>query len=306
MKSFGLVSYVGDGDERVGLLSNERIYNAMPVLSGLLTASPTMEAVLQNWDVVYPPLRKLGEEIEDSQIIEGIALDSTRLLPPLPRPRNIYCAFANYSDHMREMGGQPADKTAEDPFLFLVPSTAVVGPEEPIQLPKGFTKVDWEAELVAVIGRPARNVPVERALDYVAGYTILNDVSARGGARRGANGGRPDFLSSKGRESFKPMGPALVPAEFIADPQALAIRLWVSGVLKQNSNTAQMIFTTAEQISFASHVGTLQPGDVFATGTPAGVGMPKGTFLVPGDEITIEIERVGRLHNPVIGDSGLH
>ncbi|HVC31064.1 MAG TPA: fumarylacetoacetate hydrolase family protein [Steroidobacteraceae bacterium] len=301
--SFGLVTYATDEGERIGVLSGEQIFDAAAALYDRLGERPTMLRVLEDWEATRPLLVRLAANAEAGRAAEGIALAQTRLLPPLPRPRDIYCAFANYSDHMKEMGGQPADKTAEDPFLFMVPVTTVIGPEATIQLPAGFDRVDWEAELAAVIGRPARNVSPEQALDYVAGYTMLNDVSARGGARRGANGGRPDFLSSKGRESFKPMGPALVPAQFIPEPQALSVRLWVSGELKQDSNTAQMIFTTAELISFASHVGTLQPGDVFATGTPAGVGMPRGTFLKSGDEVTIEIEGLGRLHNPV-GRSG--
>jgi 2-keto-4-pentenoate hydratase/2-oxohepta-3-ene-1,7-dioic acid hydratase in catechol pathway len=162
-------------------------------------------------------------------------------------------------------------------------------------------RADWEGELAAVIGRPARDLSVDEALGCVAGYTIIHDVSIRGGARRGANGGRPDFLASKGRATFKPMGPAIIPARFIPNPQALRLRTWVSGELKQDSSTAQMIFTTAELIAWLSHLAGLVPGDVIATGTPAGVGMPKGTFLKPGDTVTIEIEGIGRLTNPVVG-----
>jgi 2-keto-4-pentenoate hydratase/2-oxohepta-3-ene-1,7-dioic acid hydratase in catechol pathway len=178
--------------------------------------------------------------------------------------------------------------------------TAVVGPEAPIVVPDGMDATDYEGELAAVIGRAARDLSVEEALSCVAGYTILHDVSIRRGARRGANGGRPDFLASKGRASFKPMGPVLVPARFIPDPQALSLHTWVSGVLKQDSNTSQMIFTTAEQISFVSRLTGVVPGDVFATGTPAGVGMPRNDFLKPGDVVEIEVAGIGRLRNPVV------
>jgi 2-keto-4-pentenoate hydratase/2-oxohepta-3-ene-1,7-dioic acid hydratase in catechol pathway len=151
-----------------------------------------------------------------------------------------------------------------------------------------------------VVGRAARDLSPEEALDCVAGYTIVNDVSIRRGARRGDNGGRPDFLASKGRAGFKPMGPVLVPAKFIPDPQYLRLRTWVNGALKQDSSTAQMIFTTAEQIAHVSRLTGVVPGDVFATGTPAGVGMPRGDFLKPGDTVEIEIEGIGRLRNPVV------
>jgi 2-keto-4-pentenoate hydratase/2-oxohepta-3-ene-1,7-dioic acid hydratase in catechol pathway len=206
----------------------------------------------------------------------------------------------NYVDHMLEMGGTPADKSVEDPFLFQVPVTAVSDPEAPIAIPPGVTDIDYEGELAAVIGRAARDLTPDEALGCVAGYTIVNDVSIRRGARRGANGGRPDFLASKGRAGFKPMGPVLVPAKFIPDSQALRLRTWVSGALKQDSSTAQMIFTTAEQIAHVSRLTGVVPGDVFATGTPAGVGMPRGDFLKPGDSVEIEVEGIGRLRNPVV------
>jgi 2-keto-4-pentenoate hydratase/2-oxohepta-3-ene-1,7-dioic acid hydratase in catechol pathway len=201
---------------------------------------------------------------------------------------------------MREMGGEPADKAVEDPFLFLTPVTAVCAPGEPIVLPAGATMADWEGELAAVIGLAAHDLSVENALSCVAGYTIVHDVSLRGGARRGSNGGRPDFLASKGRATFKPMGPAIIPARFIPDPQSLALRTTVSGTIKQDYKTAQMIFTTAEMIAHVSRLTGVVPGDVFATGTPAGVGMPRKTFLKSGDVVQIEIEGVGTLTNPVV------
>ncbi len=299
--SFGLVTYAGPDGPRIGVLVEERIADAAAALAAVLGSKPCMQAVLDAWDTALPRLTELAESVAAGRVANTLALTDTRLLAPLPRPVNLYCAFANYVDHMHEMGGQPADKTVEDPFLFQTPVTAVIGPEEAIVLPPGMERTDWEGELTAVIGRAAHDLSVEQALSCVAGYTIVHDVSIRGGARRGANGGRPDFLASKGRATFKPMGPAIVPAGFIPDPQALRLRTWVSGELKQDSSTAQMIFTTAEMISHVSRLTSVVPGDVFATGTPAGVGMPKNTFLKPGDVVEIEIERVGRLRNPVIG-----
>lgn len=298
--SFGLVTYLATDGPRVGVLAGERMADAGAALAPLLGPRPHMLAVLEAWDAALPRLAELAEAVAAGKAAATLPAADTRLLAPVPRPVNLYCAFANYVDHMREMGGTPADKTAEDPFVFQTPVTAVTGPGDPIVLPAGMDRIDWEGELAAVIGRPARNLAAADALSCVAGYTIVHDVSVRGGPRRGANGGRPDFLASKGRASFKPMGPALIPAAFIPDPQALRLRTWVSGALKQDSSTAQMIFTTAELIAWVSGVVGVVPGDVFATGTPAGVGMPKGTFLTPGDVVEIEIEGVGRLRNPVV------
>ncbi|MGH2602102.1 MAG: fumarylacetoacetate hydrolase family protein, partial [Dehalococcoidia bacterium] len=178
---------------------------AATTLAPLLDVGDGMLAVLDRWDEALTLLQSLAEAAAAGRATT-LALDEVRLLAPLPRPVNLYCAFANYVDHMLEMGGTPADKTQEDPFLFQTPVTAVVGPDGLIVIADGQDAVDYEGELAAVIGREARNLSVDEALSVVAGYTIVHDVSIRRGARRGANGGRPDFLASKGRASFKPMG----------------------------------------------------------------------------------------------------
>jgi len=296
--SFCLVTYSA-GRPTVGVLIDGRVADTTPVLTPLMGSGGGMLAVLEQWDVALPILEALSEQAARGDVATTPLAD-VQLLAPLPRPVNIYCAFANYIDHMLEMGGTPADKTQEDPFLFQSPVTAVVGPEEPIRIGAAMDAVDYEGELAAVIGRAARDLSVGEALDCVAGYTIVHDVSIRRGARRGANGGRPDFLASKGRATFKPMGPGIVPARFIPDPQALRLQTWVSGVLKQDSSTAQMIFTTAEQIAHVSRLTGVVPGDLFATGTPAGVGMPREDDLKHGDVVEIAIEGVGRLRNPVV------
>ncbi|MGH2588038.1 MAG: fumarylacetoacetate hydrolase family protein [Dehalococcoidia bacterium] len=299
--SFSLVTYTASGPPMLGVHVAGRVADATTTLAPLLDVGDGMLAVLDRWDEALTLLQSLAEAAAAGRATT-LALDEVRLLAPLPRPVNLYCAFANYVDHMLEMGGTPADKTQEDPFLFQTPVTAVVGPDGLIVIADGQDAVDYEGELAAVIGREARNLSVDEALSVVAGYTIVHDVSIRRGARRGANGGRPDFLASKGRASFKPMGPWIVPAAFVPDPQALRLRTWVSGALKQDSSTAQMIFTTAEQIAHVSQLTGVVPGDVFATGTPAGVGMPRGDFLKPGDTVEIEIEGIGRLRNPVVAE----
>jgi len=294
-KPFALVTYAAEGGPRVGVLVAERVADATA-----LTGAGTMLALLERWDAAVPRLAGLAERAA-AGAIETRPLAGTRLLAPLPRPANLYCAFANYVDHMREMGGTPANPEIEDAFLFQVPANAVIGPEEPIPAPPGVVRLDWEGELGAVIGRTARDLSPAEALDCVTGYTIVHDVSIRGAeARRGDNGGRPDWLAAKGRAGFKPMGPAIVPAQFVPDPQKLALRTRVNGVTKQDSNTAQMIYSTAQLISHLSRLCGVVPGDVIATGTPAGVGLPRGEFLKPGDVVEIEIEAIGTLRNPVV------
>jgi 2-keto-4-pentenoate hydratase/2-oxohepta-3-ene-1,7-dioic acid hydratase in catechol pathway len=227
---------------------------------------------------------------------------------PLLYPGTIYCAGANYADHVAEMARAqnlplPQDPRALGlkPWFFIKPRTCVVGPRSRIARPRGSQKLDWEAELAAVIGRPARNVPAEKALDYVAGYTIADDLSARDLSRRNAlPPGNPfhfDWTAHKGFEGSCPLGPWITLAAEVPHPQRLAIRLWVNGALKQDSNTSRMIFSTAEQVSHLSSITTLHPGDLILTGTPAGVGAGRNEFLQPGDRVEIEIEGLGRLEH---------
>jgi 2,4-didehydro-3-deoxy-L-rhamnonate hydrolase len=192
------------------------------------------------------------------------------------------------------------------PYLFLLPSTALAAPGEPVRVPAAASaRIDWEAELAVVIGVEGRRIAVSEALEFVAGYTIVNDITARGMHRRDVQLAPPfayDWLAAKGRDGFCPMGPGVVPAHFVSDPQDLSIRLWVNGELRQDGRTSDMIFTVAELISAASEVMTLRPGDVISTGTPAGVGAWWGQQLSPGDVVAAEIPPLGRLENPVIAE----
>lgn len=226
--------------------------------------------------------------------------------PPPLEPGTIYCAGANYADHVAEMARARGELPPPDPralglkpWFFIKPRGCAVGSGARVARPAGCRKLDWEAELVAVIGTPARNVPVATALDYVSGYAIANDLSARDLSRRPQLApGSPfhfDWTAHKGFEGSCPLGPRITPAAEVPDPQRLAIRLWVNGVLKQDSSTSQMIYSVAEQIAHLSTLITLQPGDIVLTGTPAGVGAARNEFLQPGDKVEIEIERLGRL-----------
>ncbi len=237
-------------------------------------------------------------------------LGSVKLLAPIDRPGAIYCAGANYKDHVLEMARTQNIPPEPDPHAvglqswhFIKTAGCVIGPNEIVHLPPRSNKVDWEAELAVVIGRTAKDVPVNSALEYVAGYTIANDLSARDFTKRAAvpdsSPFKYDWVAHKCFDGSCPIGPWIVPAEEIADPQNLAIELTIGGVIKQKSNTSQMIFTVAEQISHLSGKLTLHPGDIILTGTPAGVGAPRGEFLKAGDEIRITIEGIGELVNKI-------
>jgi len=268
---------------------------------------PTMLSILERWSDWQPVLNELAAGLAAPPTESGArALQAdVSLQAPVLYPRKVLCAGANYGSHVREMGREPPDKARTRPFFFLKPpTTTIIGPDEPIRIPPGSDKVDWEVELAAIIGRTAQRVPRERAAEYVAGYTILNDISARDLHRREDWGEGPfywDWLQSKGCDTFAPMGPYLVPRSQIGDPYNLRISLSVNGETMQDSNTSDLIFNVEEQIAYLSSMITLEPGDVIATGTPPGVGMPRGIFLEPGDVVVAEIERIGALRNPVIG-----
>jgi len=211
---------------------------------------------------------------------------------PIERPGKIVCVGLNYRAHAEEQGA----RLPERPLLFAKWATALTGPGSPIVLPPVSQKVDYEAELAVVIGARVKAVSVEHALEAVRGYLCANDVSARDVQRADRQ-----FTRAKSFDTFCPVGPELVPAAEVGDPQALRIRALVNGEVRQDSTTADMIFSVAELIAFASEAITLEPGDLFLTGTPSGVGEFRDPplYLADGDEVTVEIERVGSLTNRV-------
>jgi 2-keto-4-pentenoate hydratase/2-oxohepta-3-ene-1,7-dioic acid hydratase in catechol pathway len=216
------------------------------------------------------------------------------VLAPLMYPGKILCAGANYYAHCAEMGVKDLRKEAQRLFFFFKPPrNAVVGPGSTVRKPIGTQKMDWEIELAAVIGRRARHVDVADALDHVAAYTVAIDFSARDFNFAPETFYKLDWVAGKAHDTCCPMGPCLVPAADIADPQDLGLKLWVNGLLKQDDRTSDMIFSVAEQIAIASKIMTLDPGDVILTGTPAGVGAAKNTFLNVGDVVRVEIEPIG-------------
>ena len=214
-------------------------------------------------------------------------------LSPLLYPGKVLCAGANYFDHLAEMGMPDAKKADQRLFFFMKPPrNAVVGEGDTVHMPIGTSAFDWEVELAAVIGRRARNVGVGQALDHVAGYTVAIDFSARDHNRAPETFYKLDWVAGKANDTCCPLGPRFVPAEAQADWQDVGLQLSVNGALKQDGRTREMIFSIAEQIAIASRIMTLDPGDVLLTGTPAGVGVPKGTFLAVGDA---SVDGIGRL-----------
>jgi 2-keto-4-pentenoate hydratase/2-oxohepta-3-ene-1,7-dioic acid hydratase in catechol pathway len=213
---------------------------------------------------------------------ERWALPDLRLLAPI-RPGKVVCVGKNYADHVREMGG---DAPPERPVLFLKPSTAVIGPLDPIRLPLSAEQVDYEGELAVVIGAPATDVPRERALHHVFGYTCANDVTARDQQRIDGQ-----WTRAKGYDTFCPLGPWI---ETVLDPADLAIRTELDGQVRQRSRTSLLLHDVPTLISYISHVMTLLPGDVILTGTPAGVGP-----MHDGQSVSVTIDGIGTLTNPV-------
>jgi 2-keto-4-pentenoate hydratase/2-oxohepta-3-ene-1,7-dioic acid hydratase in catechol pathway len=207
---------------------------------------------------------------------------------------------ANYAEPTPETTGQRADRAPGRPYAFLKATEGcIVGSGEAIVRPAGVEQLDWGGELAVVIGRAAKDVPAANALDYVAGYTIVNDVTARERTRRD-DVFAYDWYAAKSCDTFAPMGPFLVPRDFVPEPESLRLVTTVSGQVTQDANTNQMVYTVAELIAFLSRAATLAPGDVIATGTPSGVARDRGLFLEPGDAVAVEIEGLGRLENPVV------
>lgn len=218
-----------------------------------------------------------------------------RFAPPVPRPDKIICIGHNYYDHIREQNA----RVPEAPMLFAKWPNALIPTGAPIILPGGTDQVDYEAELAVIIGKRAKGVKAENALDVVLGYSIMNDVSARD-----YQAADRQWSRAKSQDSFGPFGPYLVTKDEIPDVQQLKIRCEVSGEVLQDSNTSEMVFTVAKLIEFISEGITLEPGDVIATGTPDGVGRFRNPqrYLRPGDEVAITIEGLGTLRNPVIAE----
>jgi 2-keto-4-pentenoate hydratase/2-oxohepta-3-ene-1,7-dioic acid hydratase in catechol pathway len=279
------------------------LYRLGPSLErGGISGASTVIGLFSDWERSRAALDKAAALVRAE---DRVSIGSPRLAPLL-YPGKVLCAGANYYDHIKEMGVPDTRKEAQRLFFFFKPPrNAVVGEGATVHMPIGTKAFDWEIELAAVIGRKARAVKAADAMAHIAGYTVSIDFSARDHNRAPETFYKLDWVAGKAHDTCCPMGPRFVPASAIPDPQNIGLKLSVNGAVKQDGRTSDMIFSIAEQIEILSNIMTLDPGDVVLTGTPAGVGAPKQTFLSIGDRVDAEIEGIGKLsvtiQEPLIG-----
>ncbi|GAB4517742.1 MAG: fumarylacetoacetate hydrolase family protein [Anaerolineae bacterium] len=284
-----------DGGQKLGLKTENGVLDLAAAANahGLDAALTTPDALYQAGLAALTTVRTISER-ENA----GFLLDERTLTlgPCVPQPGKILCVGLNYRKHAAESGAEPP----KTPVLFSKFNNAIAAPNDAVPLPTNASRFDYEAELVVVIGKRAKYVSVEDALSYVLGYCNGNDISERELQMRTGQ-----WLLGKTLDKFMPVGPYLVTADEVGDPQGLTVRCWLNGELRQNSNTADMIFSVAEIISYASQYMTLEPGDIISTGTPEGVilGMSEKVWMKPGDEVTVEIGNLGRLTNTLVAEN---
>jgi 2-keto-4-pentenoate hydratase/2-oxohepta-3-ene-1,7-dioic acid hydratase in catechol pathway len=281
-----LVSYESETGSRVAVAHAEGFVD-------LNHAEPTLPSSMRQ--LLSLGAAGLRAAARAAELGKPLPASELRLLAPVPDPAKILCVGLNYADHARETGAE----LPSEPVIFNKFPTALRGPGDSIVLPKISQKVDFEAELVVVIGRGGRHIRKQDAMEHVAGYTCGHDVSARDW-QIGKPGGQ--WLLGKSFDSFAPIGPELVTADEVSDPHQLDISLTLNGQTMQSSNTRQLIFSIDHVIAYLSEVFTLEPGDLLFTGTPPGVGAARKppVFLRAGDQVVVEIENIGRLHNSVV------
>jgi 2-keto-4-pentenoate hydratase/2-oxohepta-3-ene-1,7-dioic acid hydratase in catechol pathway len=281
-----------------------------------LSATDSIFDLLESWDANFAVLQELVAFVGKEGVPAGadIAGAGLRSLAPVLRPGKMFYAAQNFQEHVDEMiraGMTPAsgpkftgEKSTTAPYLFLKAPSTLAGAFDDIAIPRGMKKIDWEAEIALAIGKRGKRIKAERALDHVAGFMTTNDVSCRDMQMRADRPAlRSDWLGGKSHDNFAPMGPYLVPRAFVGDHMNLFIRLTVNGVVKQNGNTSQFIFTPEEQIEYASNILTLETGDIFSCGTCGGVGQGTNTFLAPGDVMETEIEKLGKMRNRLVEEA---
>ena len=287
-----LITYQTEAGNQLGIATERGLLDVARAAAASGEAGPASpDAVYAQGNAALAKLSALVDASEDA----ALYLNESELCygPAVPNPGKILCVGLNYQKHAAETGAAPPS----EPVLFSKFNNSIAAPAEAIPLQADWTQVDYESELGVVIGRAARRVSAAEALDYVFGYCNMNDISER---RLQMLSGQ--WLLGKTLDKFLPLGPYVLTADEIPDPQNLSIKGWLNGELRQDSNTADMIFTVAEVIAYASQVMTLMPGDVISTGTPEGVimGMEPKVWLKPGDEYVVEVEGLGRLENQMV------
>jgi 2-keto-4-pentenoate hydratase/2-oxohepta-3-ene-1,7-dioic acid hydratase in catechol pathway len=280
-----LATFTHEGMKRLGVVTGEEIVD-------LVAHAPSLPRDMATFlQAGAPALAEARGAAE--RATARVPLDAVHLDAPIQRPPKFLAIAFNYADHVAETGSEKPSF----PTIFNKQSTCVTGPTDPIHRPRVSDTLDYEGELGFVIGRYCRHVPAERAAEVIAGYLIVNDVTVRDWQLKA-----PTMTLGKSFDTHGPIGPWMVTPDEIGDPHALAIRTWVNGELRQESNTRYLILDCFEMVAALSKVFTLEPGDIISTGTPAGVGVASQPprFLAPGDVVRIEIERIGHIENPII------
>ena len=300
MHSYKLLSYHDQDTIKDGIGIEGSVFNLQSEIEfhapELNIDATTLDTAIRRWS----DLKTILEKVSNSPSTPAHSLKDLKIAAPLVNPGTIYCAGANYFDHAEEMGNV-INKDEIEPLFFLKSCGSIIGPNDKVQLQKDYSqKYDWEVELAVIIGHEGYHLTIENALDIIAGYTIFNDVSARDVGRRTDWNFGMDWFRHKSFATSAPMGPWIIPAADIADPQSLALKTTINGEVMQEGNTSTMVFSIAELLVSLTKQVPLFPGDVIATGTCAGVGFFRGIFLKSGDTMKVEIERIGELNNPVI------
>ena len=283
------VTYLRRGEARLAIVRGDNYVDVQEAESSLPSTMTDLFAI------GLPAMQRVADATTRGKIVER---GSVKLLAPVPRPEKVICIGLNYADHAAESG----QAIPGEPVVFSKFVTAVRAHKDEVTLPRASNKVDYEAELVVILGRGGKNIPVEKAWEHVAGYTCGHDVSARDWQLQKPGG---QWLLGKSFDGFAPFGPELVTPDEVGDPGRLNIALRLNGKTMQSSNTQQLIFTIDKLIAYLSTVCTLQPGDVIFTGTPPGVGGARKppVYLQPGDVVEVEIEKIGILRNRFVADA---
>lgn len=316
------VGLVPDGGEVIDIGAAHAAYAASPRAgAGRLLRTGSLLGLLEDWDASFAVLQAMADflhaEGTGSDRLAGAVhgMKALTVLPPVLRPSKMLYAAANYREHVAGMrktfsNGLPevdrskdatSDRARSRPYLFAKAPSCLSGAFDDIVLPPGMERIDWEAELAVVIGRQGKNIPAARAMEHVAGFMTTNDVSCRDRTwREDRPGVRSDWIGGKSWDTFAPTGPFFVPRAFVPDHANLRILCLVNGEVKQDGNSGDMTFNTEEQIEYAARMLTLEPGDMIATGTPAGTGQERLEFLKDGDVVETEVVGLGRQRNRVV------
>ncbi len=265
-------------------------------LHGFVGLDIDIKGLLANWPLVLPELRRFADACSKGQLSSAspIATSNVSFALPIQFPNKVVAVGANYHDHLKEMGASvPKSK---HPIMFIKPPTTSLTGEGDVLLPEGCLQFDWEVEIAVVLGKRLRRADRSEVMDAVAGYSVSIDFTARDLFYREDFYFKYDFLLGKGQDAMTPLGPVILPAEFVKNPHGLKFGLYVNGALKQNASTNGMIYSIDEQLSSISQFVTLEPGDVVLTGSPAGVGFPRGEFLKVGDTVKAFAEGIGDLN----------